>query len=229
MTSPQRERRDQFLKQDAWGHYALSYDLTRCADQMLAEALDERQRVTWRLAKSHYSPFAIGAIALVATAFDAFLNEVCDFQRNRDLAATTTTVRKYVGLVSPATPLDTRELEALTVVRNEIVHYLPRPVPDAGYIASVLEDLDRRGLLMTTPSAPGWEVPQRLASYALAYWAFETVEAALDQLARATPKEQRFSLELAVNFTLFRQWACPPDKLPEYDCEHGISITEASP
>jgi hypothetical protein len=80
---------------------------------------------------------------------------------------------------------------------------------------------------MTSPTAPDWEVPQRIASYALAYWAFETIETALGELARVTPREHQTSLLLAHNFSLYRQWACPPSHLPEYDGQYGLSPTES--
>jgi hypothetical protein len=226
LSSPRKEREQQFVKQDQWGHYGLSYDLTFCGDRILAAALHERQGGVYRLARTHYTSYAIGAIALVATAFDAFLNEVCDFQKNRALVAKTTTVNRFVELLPPGTVFDTSDLEALSVVRNEIIHYLPRPIPEQGHVAAVLADLDRRGLLMTTPRAPGWEIPQRLASYALAYWAFETIETALAKLVEVTAKESRFSVELARNFGLYRQSACSPDMLPEYDRQHGLKLTE---
>lgn len=44
---------------------------------------------------------------------------------------------------------DMADLEMLVDVRNEIVHYLPRPTP------TLIERLEARGLLMSTPRAPG--------------------------------------------------------------------------
>jgi hypothetical protein len=226
VTSHRKEREQQFVKQDRWGHYALSYDLTFCADHMLEAALHERREEVYRLARSHYTSYAIGAIVLAWTAFDSFLNEVCDFRKTRTLVANTTTIQRFIGLLPPGTVFDRVELEKLVVVRNEIIHYLPRPIPEFGHIAAVLEDLDRRGLLMTTPKAPGWEIPQRLASYALAFWAFETIEAAVAGMTQAAPRELKLSLALAPNFGRFRHSACSPDMLPLFDKEFGLKSTE---
>lgn len=229
MTGARKEREQEFVKQDHWGHYALSYDLTYCADKLLAAALHERRKDVYRLAKTHYTSNAIGGIALVVTAFDSFLNEVCDFQKKRELAATTATVQRFVGLLPTGTQVDTSELEKLGVVRNEIIHYLPRPVPTVGRVAEVLDCLDRRGLLMTTTQAPGWEIPQRIASYALAYWAFETIETAVAKLVEVTPMERAFSLNLAPNFSGYRTFVCSSDMLPVFDREYGLKLTEVEP
>ncbi len=94
-----KEREEQFVQQTHWGHYALSYDLTVCAGRMLAAALHDRRRGVHKLANTHYTPCAIGAITMVATAFDCFLNEVCDFQRNRALIAKPTAVERFTGLL----------------------------------------------------------------------------------------------------------------------------------
>jgi hypothetical protein len=59
--------------------------------------------------------------------------------------------------------------------------------------------LDRRGFLMTTPKAPGWEIPQRLAGYALAFRAFETIEAAVAGMVQVAPEDLESSLALAPN------------------------------
>jgi len=114
MIGPRREREEQFVRQDHWGHYALSYDLTFCADRMLAAALQERSEQVYRLAKTHYTSFAIGAIALIATAFDSFLNEVCDFQKKRELVAKTTTVERLIELLPPGTALQSARSSSCT-------------------------------------------------------------------------------------------------------------------
>jgi hypothetical protein len=229
---PQAERRAQFTDPDHWGHYALSLDLTVCAETLLEAALRERgPERTYTTAGNHYSFRAIGATVLITTAFDAFLNEVCDFQSNqvagsRVLAAETqSTVDKFAGLLrlsDPSAVFDTTELVLLTAVRNEIVHYLPRPTPTEGHVADVLAALHARGLLLVTPGPEDtWEIPQKIANYALAYWAFRSVEAAVIALCDATPQERHTSILLAENFDGYRR-ACPPERLAEYDAENGI-------
>jgi len=81
---------------------------------------------------------------------------------------------------------------------------------------------------MITPTTSCWAIPQRLASYALAFWAFETVEAAIQAIVIATPPEGLVATYTAPNFSLFRQWACPPDRLPEYDRQYGLAVTEVT-
>lgn len=227
MGSPRKERHDQFTQQEGWGHYALSFELLFAADRLLCLAFEERRSQVYRLATTHYTSFAIGAITLVATAFDAFLNEVYDLRMQRDLVPTSSTVDRFERLFPRGAEIDVTDLEKLVVVRNEIVHYLPRPAPNEGRVAEVLQDLDRRGLLMSSRMATGWEIPQRLASYALAYWAFETIEAAVARLVAATAREFQVSVAVAGNFSLYRQWASPPADLLEFDHEHGLALTES--
>lgn len=228
MASPRKERHDQFTQQNGWGHYALSFELLFAADHLLWLAFEERRSQVYRLAQTHYTSFAIGAITLATTAFDAFLNEVHDLRMQRGLVPAATTVEKFGHLLRQAAAIDVADLERLIVVRNEIVHYLPRPLPNEGHVAEVLQDLDRRGLLMSTPTAISWEIPQRLASYALAYWAFETIEMAVARLVAATPEEYRFSVAVAGNFSGYRQRVEPPAQLREFDRRNGLLLTEAA-
>jgi hypothetical protein len=65
------------------------------------------------LSRTHYTSFAIGAITLVATAFDAFLTEVCDFRRDRELAATSTTLERFAGLLPAGALVDTADLQSI--------------------------------------------------------------------------------------------------------------------
>ncbi len=105
-------------------------------------------------------------------------------------------------------------------MRNEIVHYLPRPT------STLLLPLERRGLLMSTPRASNWDVAQKLASYALAHWAFETVEGAVKQLVSTAPNSFWAKVSLAENYSLFRERVCPPAQLREFDAHHGLTLTE---
>lgn len=223
-------RTDEFIRKQSWVGSALSGELIVSANSLLHLALYDRRRVVYRLASTHYTEHAIGAIGLIVTALEAFINQAYDFSADqlpwaREFAAKTPgLLQKYEGLFHVATPpgaiVDTRELETLIDLRHEIMHYLPRPIP------AFIEDLDRRGLLMSTPRAPGWDMGQKLPSYALAHWAFETVEAAVQQLVAVIPKERWLSMSLANNFSIFRKQVCAPAQLGAFDVRYGLVLTE---
>jgi hypothetical protein len=228
MTSKLARKTEEFVNKPLGGTSSMSYALAISARSMLELALDDRRPRVYRLAATHFTASAIGAITLVVAAFDAFLNEACDMSSAtvagiRSIAARSPTVDKYLSLLRAASPdvvFDTGDLEMLVDVRNEIVHYLPRPTP------TLIERLEARGLLMSTPRAPGWDMGQKLPSYALAYWAFETVEAAVAKLVEVTPEDRSFALSLAPNFSLYRQSTCPPQQLAAFDVAYGLELTE---
>jgi hypothetical protein len=222
-------RANAFIGKESWVASAISGDLIVAANSLLALALHDRRRVVYRLAGTHYTEHAFGAITLIVTALEAFLNQAYDFSADhlpwaRTFAATAGLLAKYEGLFHAATPpgsiAETRELETLVDVRHEIMHYLPRPAPP------LIDHLERRGLLMSTPMARGWDMGQKLPSYALVYWAFETVEASVKQLVDVTPEQRWLSMALAPNFALFRSVACHPSLLPDFDRDFDLDLTE---
>ena len=156
-------------------HSLLSYQLTVAGLLgCFEEALHDRRQGVYRLERTHFSPCATAAVLSVVTAFEAFVvNEAfansatwLPWAREYATSERTTTLdrcRGFFRVNSTATgAFDGVELGALLNVRNEIVHYLPRPT------STLLLPLERRGLLMSTPRASNWDVAQKLASYALA-------------------------------------------------------------
>lgn len=228
MTGKRAARAAEFIGKATWAASALSFDLVVSAQGLLEQALNDRRGRVFRLPRTHYTPRAVGAIALVVTAFEAFLNEAYDVSSPqlpwaRERAVEASLMDKATGLFHVATPpgatFDTGELEMVIDVRNEIIHYLPRPTPD------LIERLEKRGLLMAAQGA-NWDMGQKLGSYALAHWAFATIEATIGRLAQVTPRERWLSTSLAENFTLHPQRFCPPDRLPDFDQQHGLTLTD---
>lgn len=72
-------RAEEFIGNPSWGASALSADLVVSARSMLEQALHDRRRDVYRLASTHYTPRAVGALALVVAAFEAFLNQAYVF------------------------------------------------------------------------------------------------------------------------------------------------------
>ncbi len=220
--NPRVERREHFEGEQGWPTYRLSFELVVCAEKLLRQALHDRETKVYRIARTHYTPSAIGAIVMVTNALDAFLNEVCAYRDRRPLA----TQPLAAKLRALAPRFDGRAVDLLGLARNEIAHYLPRSLPDEGHLADALAEWGRLGLLMITPTTRSWVLPQRLASYALALWAFEVVESAIQAVVGASTPDQWLSTSMAQNFSLFRGWACPIDQLPEYDRLHALTLTE---
>jgi hypothetical protein len=219
-----KKKVEQFVTLRMGGWVGLSGDLVNCARALLQMALDERRREVLRYPADHFSEYAVGSILLLVTGFDAWLNEVLsealfvsDRERLKGLADEPLLCRYYgiphrvAGAQMPAN----QELSLLVDLRHEIAHYLPRIIPDEGNVPGWLAELRRRQLFFQSDEddAPlGW----RLASYRLAYWAWETVEAAVAEFVSAACVEVEGAAPLgshcAGNFGIFRT-ICPPTQL----------------
>ena len=229
------ERAEQFAERFGWdGSSYRSMGLVLSARTLLDLALQDRRQNVYRLASTHYSPRAAAAVLTAVGAFDAFLNETYVFLAismpwAREFASRASTLRRYVGLLRTAAPdaaVDATELEVLLDARNEIAHFLPRPIPTEGWVARLFEHLERRGVLMSTPTAPGWGIGEKLSSYGFAYWAHETIEAAIAKLVKVYPREREVAMYTATNFSLYRNHVCSPEQLGAYDRHFGLSLTE---
>jgi len=108
-------------------------------------------------------------------------------------------------------------------MRNELAHFLPGD-------ASVPEEyaaLESRGLFIRETEAPAadFQFCQKVSSYSLAYWSWTTCyEAILRAVAIAPPVVQSVCEYITHNFSLYRA-TCPPERLPDYDAEHGLELT----
>jgi hypothetical protein len=104
-----------------------------------------------------------------------------------------------------------RDLELLLAVRDELAHFLPRPLPDEGGMPGWLVDLHRRGLLLGgADPGPGFDLGRRLCSYRLAYWAWATVDAAVGALATALGDAAAHALRTGENFRAYAARGPPP-------------------
>jgi len=218
------------------GMVSLSGDLVHCAQALLQMALDDRRREV-RLSTNHFSSCAVGSILLLVAGFEAWLNEilsealfVCDRERLKGLADEPLLTKYYgipqrvAGVRMPAN----QELSLLIDLRHEIAHYLPRVIPDEGNVPAWLGELHRRRLFLYSSMGEQGPLGWNIASYRLAYWAWETVEAAVVEFVSAVTVEVHGRASVgshcAENFGRFRM-ICPPSQLGQYDSEHGLELT----
>jgi len=219
------------------GWVSLSGDLLDCARALLQMALDQRRREVVRYPADHFSSYAVGSILLLVTGFEAWLNEVLSEalfvsgrERLKGLADEPLLTKYYeiphrvAGAQMPAN----EELSLLVDLRHEIAHYLPRIIPDEGNVPSWLAELRRRQLFLGSPDEDCTPLGWRITSYRLAYWAWETVEAAVAEFVSAACVEVEGAAPVgshcAKNFGVFRT-ICPPTQLAEYDAEHRLELT----
>ena len=214
----------------------LSGQILDCALLELKNALEYRSFRVVRTSNNHYSPHALGSILLLVTAFDIWLNELIGhfgpFDPGFKELACQPLLKKYYGLpkqLVKTTIPPHRELELLVELRHEIAHYLPRVIKDKGNVPTWFAELNRRRLFCTgpDPEADYYTMSSKLASYRLAYWAWETTEGAIGDLFEAlSPLGQRLGgvRSVATNFTQYRKLYSPA-QLGMFDQAHKLSLS----
>lgn len=143
MGKKRSQRHKQFITSGAGVYVSLSGDLCGSALSLLESALRDRQR-NMRYHDNHYTSHAVGSIVLLATAFDAWLNEsilhLSHRGQDEDTPFTREDLRRIadndVGakyreilrrVVNAKVPKQ-GDLHLLMLVRHEIVHFLPRVI-----------------------------------------------------------------------------------------------------
>jgi len=198
-------------------------------------ALDERPRRNLRLKDNHCSFHALGSIVLLVTGFDSWLNEGMKFfsMINEDILelAEASTMDKYYGLIKKleGNIPPNNDLDLVIKTRHEIVHYLPRDTPGKGprkFIPQDLWPLNKKGLLLNYPPPPDVEIPfgQRITSYRLAYWAWETVDIAATNFVSAFSSTKCPGCSGLYETSIFKMYksVTSPEDLDKYDALHGI-------
>lgn len=240
-------RKEEFLAPRVGGWSSLSGSLADAALTMLRNALADRHGGTARLADNHFSTSALGALVLIVTALDVWITE--NFDRLETLGVQGARVAateggdairiRFVKLATMAglsVPDDVlADVGLMAEVRNEIVHHLPRPVPQAPGVPPTLAPLAERRLFASAlytwklpgsePSTVDYAFASKLESYALAYWAFRTAESAVEALADGVRASwQGYFPGLRNNFARYRD-VCAPEALGDYDRKHGLALT----
>jgi len=231
--SKRKQREEQFLGHGTGATTTLSSELVICAISQLKLALDDRRRPVFRTPSNHYSPHALGSILLLVAALEAWLNEAIWllWLGREDLKplAFEPVGTKYYEIprrVAGSTIPPQTELGLVIELRHEIAHFLPRVIQQEGNVPPWFVELHRRRLFLTgsQPKAD-FVLSQKLACYRLAYWAWETVSAAITDFLEALGPQSDVVRWTASNFGQYRD-VPSPSQLATYDAEHKLELTE---
>lgn len=231
--SKRRDKKTQFLARESGAMWPLSGDLAYCAFFELHLALNERRQPVYRTPTNHYTIHALGSILLLVAALEAWLNEAISFFgfMNQDLKylAFKPIGSKYYEI--PKLVADTEipprtELDLVIELRNEIAHFLPRVIKEEGNVPEWFVELHRRRLFITSSKSDvDFTFSQKLGSYRLAYWAWESVASAVADLLDALGPEAERIRWSASNFGHYRS-ICSPSELDAYDTEYKLELTK---
>ena len=238
-----RTRIARFVEPGSGSSGMLSPNLLTSAYVLLNLSLDDRKRPVFRTADNHFSPHAPGVLVLVVTAFDAWLCEILNSARpgiSMDVLGETADLPTVERLKRISRTLCTAQISPspdfrLAVdLRHEVIHFLPyvQDISASDTIPDWLREAGNQNIFMSAkagrPQAPGeLHFSQRLCSYALGYWACQTVHKESQALTVALDPSKMSSitaLATAGNFGFYSQ-GIAPDKLGPFDSAHGLTIT----
>lgn len=232
MASRRKERSTEF-NVPAMLTQSVSSDLLETVTLLLRQGLEQRRREVWRESKNHFTSFTPAVVVLIVTAFDQWVIEClltvsCD-SKARDLIEMPLRQRipemfQYWG--KGLSPVCATDIPMLIDLRDEVVHYLPRGSTSQHGIPLWFRTLQSNGLLITSQGTRGdFNFYQKLTSYALGYWACETIAQAVDEVLAASPSHIRFILRaVAGNFRMFEHLT-RPSHLSDYDAQFGLQLT----
>ena len=215
-------RHRQFRTPQTGSISTLSSGLLVCAESELRDALADRGPGKAHTADNHWSPHSVGSILLLIAGLEPWLNESTlllePYSPGLRKLADKRVAQKYQEIpmaVTGRSPAVTQELSLVLKVRDEIAHFLPITV--RGGVPDWLTELQARGLLITSPDPEvDYDFAVKLASYALAYWAWESVSQAVVYFVDAVGPHAKALRASTVNFEGFRS-VCPPSRLADYD------------
>jgi hypothetical protein len=188
------KRREQLLKPTGNYTYGSGFilDLVESAQLLLLSAAKERGS---KDGENYLTVHGTAAILVTVTAFESFLNDTLhsclrtlntNVAKFEELATNDSLMNKFADIPALATggpPLSNPDVSLVQHVRNEIVHYYPRPVGNT-HVPEWLQSLAERGLFYTIGKPPhdiGWQ--QKLQSFGLARWVAATSAQAAQQFA----------------------------------------------
>jgi hypothetical protein len=217
----------------------ISHNLLKAGHVLLTYCLEERRQHVWCTAENHATSYAPALIVAVTTALDAWLNELLEFARytsgltEAELAGVIdigTVPEKYeraAELLFGERVRPSTDLRQLSKLRNEIVHFLPYAQIITGQtVPGWLQYLDQKDLLISSNQNVDFHFSQKLCSYALAYWACETVQKAAERFAEVAQRTGREQFTATTQNFCVTAGIHSPEELKDYDAQHGIKLTQ---
>lgn len=223
--SGRRQRHKAFQVPKTGAVSALSTWLLACAELELKDALADRGPGMARTPNNHWSPHCTASLLLLVAGLEAWLNESTVLMEhhcaNLREVANSSVRGKYCEIpkrVAGKAITLSDDLDLVLAVRDEIAHFLPMTVE--GGVPKWLGELQSRELFITEPdSQVDYDFAVKLVSYALAYWAWETVHEAVTDFLDALGAAGSAVRPTAANFE-GHQSVCAPGGLPEYDARY---------
>src|SRR5579885_1195763 len=131
-------REKHFLTPSSGSMIGISTNLLQSSRLLLQASLDERRGGVWRSKENHATWYAPGVVVMIATALDAWLTELLASGRlHLDISAVYSKYERAAELLFGTRIRASTDLEYVSKVRNEVVHFLPytqditkRTVPD---------------------------------------------------------------------------------------------------
>lgn len=215
-------RHSQYRAPETGSTSNLSFSLLVCAESELREALADRGPGKARTADNHWSPHSVGSILLLIAGLEAWLNESTLMFGHKSAGLRSKSElpirKKYCAIprvVAGSSIMVSTDLDLLLRVRDEVAHFLPMTLEEI--VPEWLSDLQSRGLFITScRGKKDYDFGVKLGSYALAYWAWDTVSQAVAGFLGALGEQGEVLLYTSSNFEGFRS-LCEPERLAEYD------------
>jgi hypothetical protein len=227
-----KERLQQFREYGGPGGMSFSQELVSSALHLLGIALEQRLGPVFKTARNHYTNHAPAVVVLAVSAFDVWSTE-CSvgleihhpiFPKLAE-APTCVRYRQLLERLKGAPDSHEAELRTLVDIRDEVVHFLPRHLPNQA-LPAWMDVLNQRDLLIkSNHDDADFSLSQKLSSYALAHWACSTVSICAEKIISVVPADiAAFAgAATASNFANFRAFA-EPAALPDFDLRRGIVL-----
>jgi hypothetical protein len=184
------KKAEQFVRARIYGYNpGVTTDMIHAARLLLQSAAVESANCEGA------SRFVPGAVLLAVTAFELYLNYLIvsitlpdsDIQNALDRPNAVSKIDFLTNTFETRCP-KRKELEMVIEVRNEIAHHFPRPGWAPENIPWWYEEIQKRGLLITSSRNDGsdFDLGQKLGSFNLAYWANRVIIDAVADLLRGS-------------------------------------------
>jgi hypothetical protein len=234
MTPSQRRTREAEFLTSGGLTQSFSHELLASACALLDLSLDERRDLVWREIANHATRHAPGIVILATTALDTWLTEHELTQQVLPGGAALATpaplrdrlAKMFLETGKAIDPALNSEFQLLVDLRDELVHFLPR-FKNTRTVPPLFALLDQRGLFIHIDGIADFSFYQKLGSYALGWWALDTVASCIVALLAQTPHDKLLGQDATGRNFLRHRRLTSPSALAAFDAKHGLLTTAA--